>query len=156
VIEWFSDALRQNPELSLLLALGLGFLLGRVRIGSFQLGPMLGCLIAGVAIGQLGIDTPKPMQSVFFLMFLFGLGFRTGPEFFQSLRADAWPQIALGVFLIACTVAVTWAAVRRPVSCRERSRARLRSALRPRRWHRSGSTLTTRARWFATSPRPMR
>lgn len=109
MIEWFIDALRQNPELGLLLALGLGFLLGRVRIGSFQLGPMLGCLIAGAAIGQLDIDTPKPMQSVFFLMFLFGLGFRTGPEFFQSLRANAWPQIALSVFLIACTVAVTWA-----------------------------------------------
>jgi putative transport protein len=108
LIEWFIDALRQNPALGLLLALGLGFLLGRVRIGSFQLGPMLGCLIAGASIGQFGIDAPQPMQSLFFLMFLFGLGFRTGPEFFQSLRADAWPQIALSVFLIACTVAVTW------------------------------------------------
>ena len=109
---WLAESLRQNPELGLLLTLGLGFLLGRLRLGSFQLGPMLGCLIAGVAIGQLGIDAPESLQSLFFLMFLFGLGFRTGPELLQSLRADAWPQIGLSVFLVSCTVAVAWAMAR--------------------------------------------
>ena len=73
-IEWIRHALQSHSELALFLALAAGYFLGRLRIGSFQLGPVVGCLLAGVAVGQLGIAIPAPLSSAFFLLFLFSVG----------------------------------------------------------------------------------
>ena len=35
---WLTETLRANPELAIFLTLAVGFLIGRVRIGSFKLG----------------------------------------------------------------------------------------------------------------------
>ena len=51
IVEWIGASLRDHPELALFLALAAGYLLGRVRIGSFKLGPVVGCLLVGVAVG---------------------------------------------------------------------------------------------------------
>ena len=48
------------------------------------------------------------MQAAFFLMFLFAIGFRTGPEFFQGLRSSAVPQVAITVLLCVCALGCTW------------------------------------------------
>ena len=57
-IEWITRALRDHSEVALFLALAAGYLIGRIRIRSFKLGPVVGCLLAGVAIGQFGIVVP--------------------------------------------------------------------------------------------------
>jgi putative transport protein len=108
-MEWLGHALRQNPELALLLSLALGYAIGLLRIGSFRLGPVLGALAAGLAVGQFGINVPAALSKLFFLLFLFALGFRTGPEFFQGLRSNAASQVGLSVLLVATTLALTWA-----------------------------------------------
>ena len=56
---FFVDALRQHPELAVFLTLAVGFFLGRLKIGSFTLGTVLGTLLAGVLIGQLDINVPR-------------------------------------------------------------------------------------------------
>ena len=84
---WLADALRGNPALALFLVLAVGFALGQVRLGAFQPGPVLGSLIAGLVIGQLGIPVPGGLKDVFFLLFVFAIGLRTGAEFFRGLRS---------------------------------------------------------------------
>jgi hypothetical protein len=37
-------------------------------------GPVLGALIAGLAVEQFGINVPEPLTNLFFLMFVFALG----------------------------------------------------------------------------------
>ncbi len=96
-IEWIRHALQSHSELALFLALAAGYFLGRLRIGSFQLGPVVGCLLAGVAVGQLGIAIPAPLSSAFFLLFLFSVGYKSGPQFFRGLRGSALPQVVLAV-----------------------------------------------------------
>ena len=96
-IVWIGLALRSHPELALFLALAAGYFLGRLRIGSFQLGPVVGCLLAGVAVGQLGITIPSALSSAFFLLFLFSVGYKSGPQFFRGLRGSALPQVVLAV-----------------------------------------------------------
>jgi Kef-type K+ transport system membrane component KefB len=49
-----AGTLRDHPEFALFLALAIGYALGRLRLGSFQLGSVLGTLIAGVGLGLLG------------------------------------------------------------------------------------------------------
>lgn len=54
-MDWLTTTLRENPELALFLTLALGFVIGRIRIGSFSLGNVVGTLLAGVLVGQLDI-----------------------------------------------------------------------------------------------------
>ena len=46
-MDWIVSGLRHHPELAIFLTLALGFLLGRLRIGSFTLGNVVGTLLAG-------------------------------------------------------------------------------------------------------------
>ncbi len=101
-MEWIRDALRDQPELALFLTLAAGYLLGRVRIGSFKLGPVVGCLLAGVAVGQIGIAVPGGLGTTFFLLFLFSIGYKTGPQFFRGFGRSALPQVALTLFFDLC------------------------------------------------------
>lgn len=45
--------------MALFLVLAFGYGLGRIRIRSFKLGPVLGVLIAGIAVGQLAMPVPN-------------------------------------------------------------------------------------------------
>jgi len=90
-----TDIFRQHPELALFLALAAGFFIGKFKIGSFVLGPVLGTLFAGLLIGQLNIPISHTVKVIFFDLFLFATGYKVGPQFFQGLRKDALPQLAL-------------------------------------------------------------
>jgi putative transport protein len=106
-MDFVISALRQNPELAVFLTLAIGFLIGRISFGSFSLGTVVGCLLAGVAIGQLDIKVPSILKAVFFDLFLFTTGYKVGPQFFRGLKKDAIPQVALTVVLcVGCLVTV--------------------------------------------------
>jgi len=98
-MDFFVQALRNNPELAVFLTLALGFLIGRVKFGSFSLGIVVGTLLAGVLIGQLDIKVPGVVKQIFFALFLFTTGYKVGPQFFRGLKRDAIPQVALTVVL---------------------------------------------------------
>ena len=66
---------------------------------------MLGCLLAGVAIGQLDVVVDPTVKVVFFDLFLFGTGYKVGPQFFRGLRRDALPHLLLAVVVaVTCLV----------------------------------------------------
>jgi len=110
-MNWFVDALRHNPELAIFLTLALGFLVGRLKIGGFSLGTVVGTLLAGVLIGQLDIKVPAIVKTVFFDLFLFTTGYKVGPQFFRALKKDAVSQVALTVVLcVTCLVSAFVAA----------------------------------------------
>jgi putative transport protein len=108
---WFVTALRQNPELAIFLTLALGFLIGRVKIGGFSFGTVVGTLLAGVLVGQLNIQVPAIVKTVFFDLFLFTTGYKVGPQFFRGLKKDAVSQVLVTVVLcVTCLVAAFVAA----------------------------------------------
>lgn len=105
------SALRQHPELAIFLTLALGFAIGRLRIGSFSLGTVVGTLLAGVLIGQLDIQVPAIVKNVFFDLFLFTTGYKVGPQFFRGLKKDALPQLVVTVVLcVTCLLSAFVAA----------------------------------------------
>jgi putative transport protein len=56
-----------------------------------------------VVIGQLDIKITGPVKPVFFLMFLFAVGYSVGPQFFRGLKKEGLPQmIFAAVMLIFC------------------------------------------------------
>jgi putative transport protein len=102
-MSYFVRALQNNPELAIFLTLAVGFLIGRLKFGSFSLGIVVGTLFAGVLIGQLDIKVPPIVKVIFFDLFLFTTGYKVGPQFFRGLKQDALPQVMLTVVLcVAC------------------------------------------------------
>lgn len=102
-MEKIAQLLQQHPELAVFLTLSLGFALGQIKIGSFKIGVVLGTLFAGVLIGQLEIDIPPIVKTIFFDFFLFATGYKVGPQFFQGLKKNALPQLMLTIVIcVSC------------------------------------------------------
>ncbi len=101
MLDFFLHALRANPETAVFLAIALGVLIGRIQIGSFHLGSVAGALLMGLLIGQIGLEVPAGLKSVFFVMFIYAVGFKSGPEFFGSLNRGTLKLVALSFVLCA-------------------------------------------------------
>jgi putative transport protein len=109
---FFVTALQKNQELAIFLTLACGFALGRIRIGSFRLGNVMGTLIAGVLIGQLDIQVPPIVKVIFFDLFLFATGYKVGPQFVRGLGRSALPQVALTFVLCGTTLIIAFVSAR--------------------------------------------
>jgi putative transport protein len=103
-VDWFVETFRRYPELAIFLALAGGYWIGGLKIGKFSLGSVTGTLLAGVIIGQMQITISGNVKSVFFLLFLFAVGYGVGPQFFRGLKADGIPQVIFAV--LQCLVSL--------------------------------------------------
>jgi len=106
------NAIRTHPELAIFLTLAAGFVIGRIRIGSFKLGNVVGTLIAGVLIGQLNIKVDPTVKAVFFSLFLFATGYKVGPQFFRGLKKNAFTQVILTIVFCVTSLVTTVVAAR--------------------------------------------
>ena len=70
----FIELLRAQPVLTLFLILGMGYLIGAIRIGSFSLGPVAGVLFAGIFLGHFDLRMSAGAQAVGFSLFIFSVG----------------------------------------------------------------------------------
>ena len=61
--DWFVETLRHHPEMALFLTLAIGYAIGRIRLGGVTLGAVVGVLITGVIIGQLGIKVSADLKT---------------------------------------------------------------------------------------------
>ena len=75
------EGLRTQPVMTLFLILGVGYLIGNIRIGSFSLGPVAGVLFAGLFLGHFDFRMSAGVQSVGFALFIFSVGYQAGPRF---------------------------------------------------------------------------
>jgi len=88
------------PEIFLLLAVAIGTVLGRQKFFGFSIGTTACILIVSVILGQLGAFTiPALLKTVLFSLFVFTIGYRSGPEFFASLSVRTLAQVALALVL---------------------------------------------------------
>lgn len=101
MIDFVLHALRSNPEIAVFLAIASGVLIGRIQLGSFHLGSVAGALLMGLIIGQIGLEVPHELKSVFFVLFIYAVGFKSGPEFFSCLNASSLKLVLFSVVLCA-------------------------------------------------------
>jgi putative transport protein len=97
MIEWFVQTLRSYPEIAIFLSLALGYYFGSFTYKGLGLGVVTATLIAAVMIGQLGITISGPLKPIFFLMFLFAIGYGVGPQFVRGIAKDGVPQALFAV-----------------------------------------------------------
>ena len=98
---------RTYPEMAIFLTIGIGFWIGQLKYKSFTLGTVTSVLLVGVLVGQMDIAISGPIKSVFFLLFLFVIGYSVGPQFFQSLRSDGIHQVIFACVLCVLCLVVT-------------------------------------------------
>lgn len=107
LLDWLVKTLRENPAIAIFLTLGIGFWIGKLKYKNFSLGTVTSVLLVGVLIGQLNIPVPGPMKQVFFLLFLFAIGYSVGPQFFASLRGSGLKQVLFAVVMCVVVLATT-------------------------------------------------
>lgn len=99
---------REYPSLAIFLTIGVGFWIGKLKYKSFSLGTVTSVLLVGVLVGQMDIPISGPLKSVFFLLFLFAIGYSVGPQFFRSLRGSGLKQVGFAVALCVVCLLVTF------------------------------------------------
>ncbi len=109
-MDWIVDTFRANPSIPIFLTIGLGFLIGQLKYKGFSLGTVTSVLLVGVAVGQMNIEIPGPMKTVFFLIFLFAIGYSVGPQFFRSLKGDGIKQVIFACVICLLCLLCTWGA----------------------------------------------
>src|ERR1044071_1648350 len=82
--------LKAAPEIALFAALFFGHVLGRVKIKGFSLGGVAGSLLVALVIGQVGVTLPEALKAVCFALFIYAVGFKSGPEFFGGLNRSSF------------------------------------------------------------------
>lgn len=100
--------MRDNPSLAVFLTLGIGFFIGQLKYKSFSLGTVTSVLLVGVLVGQFDIPVPGPLKDVFFLLFLFSIGYSVGPQFFRALKGDGIKQVLFAVVVCGLCLLSVW------------------------------------------------
>src|SRR5580698_3051961 len=111
-MSWFTETLRHYPEIAIFLSLGIGYWVGGKSYRGFSLGAVTATLLAAIAIGQLGITVSSNVKSVFFLMFLFAVGYGVGPQFVRGIAKDGLPQALFSVVQCLLCLAIPVAAAK--------------------------------------------
>src|SRR5499433_3370835 len=97
MLDWFAQTLRSYPEIALFLSLGIGYYVGKFTFRGIGLGAVTATLLAAVVIGQIGITISPNVKSTFFLIFLFAVAYRVGPQFVRGVAKDGLPQAIFSV-----------------------------------------------------------
>ena len=93
-MEWFFGFLKSYPYVLLFFTVGAAVAIGRVTIKGYGLGMVAGAVIVGAALSiwastydiQLQLD--NFVKSLFYYLFMYGVGLRVGPSFINSLGRD--------------------------------------------------------------------
>ncbi len=97
------------PIAVLFVTVGLGYLIGKLKVGPIQLGGVCGTLIVALLIGQTGCQMRGDLKDVAFALFIFAMGYSGGPQFFANLNRSSLRYIALPLVeaLLVLTIVLT-------------------------------------------------
>lgn len=111
---WFLDTLREYPSIPIFLTIGLGFFFGKFKYKSFALGTVTSVLLIGVIVGYAvnalsgsPIVIGAPLKSLFFLIFLFAIGYKCGPLFVSAIKGQGIKQVIFAVIVCVLCLVVT-------------------------------------------------
>ena len=88
----------EDSQISLLfLVIGLGYLLGQVKIKGFEFGTVAGVLVVGLIFGQFDYEISPVLQTLGFTLFIASVGYQAGPKFFNVLFTQGIKYLFLAV-----------------------------------------------------------
>ena len=109
MIEAIIRVLQENPLLLLFVVAGIGYPLGRVRLGGANLG-VAAVLFVGLAVGALSpeLKLPEIVYTLGLVLFVYCIGLSSGAVFFGSLRRQGIRNngLVLAGLLLAAGLAI--------------------------------------------------
>jgi putative transport protein len=112
MFEWFNTLFApvENPDITqslivLLIAISVGFFVGRIRIGSISLG-VAAVMFVGLFLGHYGYRMDESIlvfvRDFGLILFVYGIGIQVGPSFFSSFKKDGllFNLLAVGTVLL--------------------------------------------------------
>ena len=133
-MEAFFKFLGANPFLLLFLTVGLAVWVGKFSVKGYGLGMVAAAIVVGVGLATWASTYGVKLQldnfakSLMYYLFMYGVGLRVGPSFFNSLKKDGL------TFTILAVVCASWAWAWW--------------------WSSAGCLNCPRARWAGSSPAP--
>jgi putative transport protein len=101
------ELLSANTIILLFTVIGLGYLVGNIKIGKIQVGSTTGVLLAGLLFGHLGFSEIPGAGAFGFTLFIFSVGLQAGPSFFSVFLEDGIKYIALAAVVAITAVGLT-------------------------------------------------
>ncbi|WP_313622445.1 aspartate-alanine antiporter [Achromobacter sp.] len=99
------------PIAVLFVTVGLGYLIGKLKVGPIQLGGVCGTLIVALLIGQTGCQMRGDLKEVAFALFIFAMGYSGGPQFFANLNRSSLRYVVLPIIEALLVLTIVLAAV---------------------------------------------
>lgn len=97
---------RNYPQIVIFLSLGLGYLIGKIKIKGFSLGSTTSVLLVAIALGQMDIPVSELIMSVSFGLFIFGIGYKVGPQFFGAMKSGGLNYLWIALIVAVGSVAI--------------------------------------------------
>ncbi len=100
--------LTENPLLLLFLVTAIGYLVGNIKIKGSGLGTAA-VLFVGLFFGALNpaFNVPDIIFQIGIVFFVYTIGLRSGPAFFDSFRKNGWRDISFVLLMLALSAIVT-------------------------------------------------
>lgn len=104
----FFQFLGNNPFILLFFTVGAAVLLGRQTVGGYGLGMVASAIIVGCGLAVWGsaygvkLELNNFTKSMFYFLFMYGVGLRVGPSFINSLGGDGLKFTLLAV--VSCVI----------------------------------------------------
>lgn len=100
-----ADLLNGNYILLLFVVLALGLCLGKLRLGSVQLGNSIGVLVVSLLLGQQHFAINTDALNLGFMLFIFCVGVEAGPNFFLFFR-DGKNYLMLALVMVGSAMLI--------------------------------------------------
>jgi putative transport protein len=113
----FFEFLKANPFILLFFTIGMAVYVGKFNVKGYGLGMVAAAVVVGCGLAAwasvygVKLELNSFAKSLFYYLFMYGVGLRVGPSFFNSLKKDGLKFTILAVFcsvvgLILVVVAV--------------------------------------------------
>ncbi len=100
--------LTENPLLLLFLVVSIGYLIGNIKVKGTGLGTTA-VLFVGLAFGAMNpeFNVPDIIFQIGIVFFVYTVGLRSGPAFFDSFRKNGWRDITFVLLMLGLSALVT-------------------------------------------------
>ena len=111
----FFEFLAENPYILLFFTVGMAVWVGKFSVKGYGLGMVAAAIVVGAALATWASTYGVKLQldnfakSLFYYLFMYGVGLRVGPAFFNSLKKDGITFTILAV-ICAC-LGLAWSCV---------------------------------------------
>jgi putative transport protein len=106
-MEGFFQFLQSNPFLLLFVTVGLAVWIGKFSVKGYGLGMVAAAVVVGVVLATwasvygVKLQLDNFAKSLMYYLFMYGVGLRVGPSFFNSLKKDG---LTFTILAVVCSV----------------------------------------------------